>query len=131
MNNGLQQAELAADRIRGDLLRTLDELDRRRHDVVDWRSQLRSNWSILASAAAVAGAIVAARLLVGRLAEERRSKNLWRERIAALRRFWAHPDRVAPVRHSRPVEWGTDAVGILGNALAARLSRRVALRLVG
>jgi hypothetical protein len=131
MNDGLHQAEQTADRIRGELLRTLDELDHRRHEATDWRSQVRSNWPFLAAAAGVLGAIVAARLLLGRFAEERRARHLRRERRAALRRFWEHPERIAPVRHSRPIEWGVDAIGIFGNALAARMSRKLALRLVG
>jgi hypothetical protein len=128
---GLHQAEANADRIRSDLLRTLNELDRRRHEVTDWRTQLRSNWPFVAAAAGVAGAVVAARLLIERLTERRREKNLRRERIAALRRFWEHPERLAPVRHSGLVEWGVNALGIFGNAMASRVSRKVALRVVG
>jgi hypothetical protein len=128
---GLHQAEQEADRIRSELLRTLNELDRRRHEATDWQSQLRSNWGLLAAAAGVVGAIIAARLLLGRFSEKRRARNLRHERIAALRRFWEHPERLAPVRHSGPVEWGTSALGIFGNAVATRMSRKIAERVVG
>jgi hypothetical protein len=131
MNDGLHQAEQKADRIRGELLRSIDELDRRRHEALDWRIQLHRNWRVLAAAGGVMGALVAARLLLAKLAERRRVKHVRRERVEALRRFWAHPERVAPSRHSGPVEWGMNVMGIFGSAVATRLSRRAARQLVG
>lgn len=130
-DQGLHHAEQTADRIRGELLRTLDELDRRRHEAMDWRIQLQRNWPMLATAGGVMSALVGARLLIAKLAERRRVKHLRRERVEALRRFWDHPERLAPARHSGPVEWAMSLMGIFGSAVATRLSRRVALRLVG
>ncbi|HZA13801.1 MAG TPA: hypothetical protein VE618_04870 [Myxococcaceae bacterium] len=131
INDGLHQAEQKADRIRGELFRSLDELDRRRHEALDWRTQLHRNWRMLAGAAGVIGALVTARLLFGRVMERRRVNHLGHERREAIRRFWEHPERVAPTRHAGPVEWGMNALGIFGTAIASRLSRRVARQLVG
>jgi hypothetical protein len=131
INDGLQQAEQKADRIRGELWRSLDELDRRRHDALDWRTQLHRNWRMFAAAAGVIGALVTARLLAGWALERRRVRHIGHERREAIRRFWEHPERLAPTRHSGPVEWGMNALGIFCTAIASQLSRRVARQLVG
>jgi hypothetical protein len=131
INDGIHQAEEKADRIRGEFLRSLDELGHRRHEAVDWRVQVHRNWPVLAAAGGVLGALVAARLLVGRYAERRRVRNLRHERWHAARRFWDHPERVAPARHSGPIEWGMGAVGIFATAIVSQLSRKMARQLVG
>lgn len=131
INDGLHQAEQKADRIRGELLHSLDELGRRRYEATDWRTQLHRNWRVLAGAGGVLGAMVAARLLIGRFAERRRVKHLRHERWQAARRFWDHPERIAPARHSGPIEWGMNGFGIFATAIASQLSRRFARQLVG
>jgi hypothetical protein len=131
MTDGLHQAEQTADRIRSELLQTLEELDRRRHEAVDWRFQIRSNWPLVSAAAGVAAAMVAGRVLIARIAKERRTRHRWRRRMGALRRFWEDPDSLAPPRPSLPVEWGTNLVSIFGNEFAGRVSRKLAMRVVG
>ena len=131
IDDRLQHAEEKANRIRGDLLRSLDELGRRRYEATDWRVQLHRNWRLIAAGGGVLGALVSARLLVGWLSEKRRVKHLRHERWQAARRFWDHPERVAPARHSGPIEWGMNVFGIFATAIASQLSRRVARQLVG
>jgi hypothetical protein len=131
MTEGLQQAERAADRVRGEFLRTIDELDRRRHQATDLKRQLRGNWKLLAALGGVLGAMIAGKALLSRRAREHQVKALQRERGRSLLRAWQHPDRIAPARHSPAVELGSQAISILGTAIATQLARRLAQRVVG
>jgi len=101
--NGARHAlELRADVARDRLLETIGAIDRKRHEVLDWKLQLRQHaGQILVVSAAMLGGIafaVGAGIYRAKmLASHRRG-----ERVRALERFWEHPERMA-VRRARPV----------------------------
>ena len=127
----IEQAERTADRIREELFRTIDEIDRRREEAMDWRYQAKAAWPALAVAGGVIAVVVTARVLLGRRAREKRVEALNRERARTLRRAWSHPERVAPVRENLGVEFGTKLLMIAGTAIATQVARKAAKRIVG
>ncbi len=94
-SEALTQAEHQADRVRAELFKTLEELDRRRAALTDWRTQAKANRPALM----VAGGIVGALLLfkVGYALVERRRWGSHKKhlRYQALRRAWDRPQAVA------------------------------------
>jgi hypothetical protein len=123
-NGARHQMELRAEVARDRLLDTIDALDRKRHEVLDWRLQLRQHLTQLAlvSVAVVGGLAMAigtglyrARLL----ADHRR-----RERVRALSRFWRHPERVALDRHHSLRTIAMSGLLTLLTLAAARIARR-------
>jgi hypothetical protein len=94
-HNGKSRDELAreANQVRTKLLRTVEQLDRRRHEALDLRTQVQRHVRQLA---VVGGAILlgtcAAMVLVAHrmsTAPERRRRNRWR----LARSVWRHPER--------------------------------------
>jgi hypothetical protein len=94
-HNGKSRDELAreANQVRTKLLRTVEQLDRRRHEALDLRVQLQRHVRQLT---VVGGAILlgtcAAMVLVFQrvsTATERRRRNRWR----LAKRVWWHPER--------------------------------------
>jgi hypothetical protein len=94
-HDGKSRDELAreANEVRSKLLRTVEQLDRRRHDVFDVRLQLQRHLRQLAVfggvlVLATAGTVA---LVVHRLtsASQRRRRNRWR----LAKRLWRHPER--------------------------------------
>src|SRR5687767_9698783 len=91
----LHQADETADRIRGELLKTLDELDRRRQSAMDFRHQAERNWRVLAIAGGALTALLALRVGFGQWSKARAQRQLMHRRRESLLRAWNHPDRVA------------------------------------
>lgn len=87
--------EAEANVARARLARTLEALDRRRHDLVDVRLQLHAHARGVAIAAAlgVAGLSVAVAFAVRRA--RRLSESRPRARWALLRRMWRRPEQLA------------------------------------
>lgn len=130
MNEALEQAEHTADRIRGELLRTLDELDRRRHEAMDLRHQALVHWKLVAGLGVTVVGVVAGQIALTRWLEHRAELRRRARRREAFLRAWQHPERLAPVRHSASVEWGNKAVTILGTAVMTALARRLVQRVI-
>jgi hypothetical protein len=88
--------ERRASATRARLLGAIDALEKRGHDVIDPRVQLRKHPEMLpvvaASAALVAGVALGASLY----AAQSRRQHIAGERLHALARAWEHPERVAP-----------------------------------
>lgn len=128
----LEQTERTADRIRTDLLATLQELDRRRVRALDFRHQATQHLGALALGATVLILAVG----VGVLLRVRRRRALGaarKERWRAFLRAWQHPDRLASRAKDRPLpaELGRRAAVAFSAALVTRVARRAASRLVG
>ncbi len=130
--SGREQVERTADRIRDELLLTLEELERRRERALDVRYHALRHRDLLVGAAAAA--LVLAGTGVGLAAWRRyhREHILAKKRRRALRRAWAHPDRVASRAEQRPlaVELGRKLVLIFAAALASAVAKNSAAVLV-
>jgi hypothetical protein len=94
--NGDSRVELMrrADEVRFKLLRTVEQLDRRRHELFDLRRQLQRHSRQLAAAAGVlllltVGGVAIAGHRIATSAERRR-----RARWQLARELWRHPDRM-------------------------------------
>ena len=79
--------------LRRELDATLRELDRRRHELTDWRLQLRRHWRALLAAGLLAGGTVA--LIVYRKRVRERPLSKVRRMRRALARMIDNPDAVA------------------------------------
>jgi len=90
--------EKEADLARAKLLGTIGELDRRRHELLDLRLQLRRHAGDILSifGGLMIGASATATVLV--LRERRREQRLRKERVRAVARLWKHPERIAARR---------------------------------
>ena len=94
-HNGKSRDELAreANQVRTKLLRTVEQLDTRRHEALDLRVQLQRHVRQLAvvGGAIVLGTCAAMVLVLHRMSTstERRRRNRWR----LARRMWSHPER--------------------------------------
>jgi hypothetical protein len=126
MSEALSQAEQTADRVRAELLRTLEELERRREHLTDWRALFRANQPVLLAAGGVLAAAVLAR--VGYRLYERRRWGSHRNhlRLKAAERAWARPQDVA--RRERRSWAGTivlAALGAFATTVASATGRRV------
>ena len=95
MSTALEQTEKAADRIRGELMSTLQELDRRRHLAFDLRYQTTRHRTAIALVAVGALAIAGAGLTAALIRARQRRKSLLSERIRGLVRARENPDRIA------------------------------------
>jgi hypothetical protein len=95
-HNGKSRDELAreANQVRTKLLRTVEQLDRRRHEALDLRVQVQRHMRQLALFGGVIllGTCAAMVLVASRIssAVERRRRNRWR----LARGVWTHPERV-------------------------------------
>ena len=121
-----EQIEKAADRIRGEFLLTLRELERRRDEALDVRGQLsrhRRGVEIAGIALlAAAAAVVAGVILNRRRQRHHRGKRL----VEGISRAWRHPERIASRAKQRPVpaELGRKLAGTVLTTLAGQLVRR-------
>lgn len=127
-----KQVEQTADRIRDELLLTLEELDRRRERALSVRYQAEQHRDLLIGVGAIA--MVAAGLGVGYAIYRSRHQDekLRRQRREALRRAWEHPDSVAYAAKQRPlgVELGRKLVLIFATSLATRIAQNSVRTLV-
>jgi hypothetical protein len=119
-DHSLEQAAQSADRVREELLRTLEALDERRRQATDLQLQWQANRVYLLEAAlAVAAVVTGAKLL-----SVWRRRHLPQRRRRALERGWNHPERVA--RGRKPLVFrvgGALTLGFiqgLGSVLVAR-----------
>jgi hypothetical protein len=127
-----KQVEQTADRIRDELLLTLEELDRRRERAMSVRYQAGQHKDLLIGLGAVA--MVAVGLSVGYAIyrARHRDEQLRRQRRIALKRAWEHPESVAYAAKQRPlgVELGRKLVLIFATSLATRIAQNSARTLV-
>jgi len=130
--NTREQIERTADRIREELLVTLQELDRRRTEATDVGVQLRKHSTGLTvvglGLVAALGAAFAWTSYRARSLNRRRRER----RYQALRRAWRHPERVAVRSADRalPVELGKKLGLALGLAFGTQLAKRTAELLI-
>jgi hypothetical protein len=131
-----EKVEKTADRLRDELLLTLEELERRRERALDVKYQLRhvyeKNRELVHLAGGVALGLLGLGLGYSVWRTRHREELLWRHRRQALRRAWEHPDRVASSAEERPfpIELGSKLVIIFGTALATALARNAVQTLV-
>jgi len=129
MNTSREPEKLAQEirEIRRDMTDVVIELDRRRHEVLDWRLQLKNHAGLLLIAAAglllVAGGTVGASIFLGR----RRQRPLERARRfqRAFSRIIAHPELVAQPRPNIAKK----ALGAVVGAAAGSLAKTVVSRI--
>lgn len=130
--NDREQVERTADRIRDELLLTLEELERRRERVLDVRYQASRHQDLIVGAAIAAGVVTVIGLGVAVWRARHREQILARHRFKALQRAWQHPDRVASSAEERPlpVELGRKLIVIFASALATNIARNSVQSLV-
>ncbi|WP_437607962.1 hypothetical protein WMF20_44940 [Sorangium sp. So ce834] len=96
LNGQREEFERKADELRDRLLHTIQVIDRRRHALLDVKTQVRRHGAGVAAGglllAILGGAAVIALVRGARARDER----LRAERVRALVRSWRHPDWVAP-----------------------------------
>ncbi|WP_437936950.1 hypothetical protein [Sorangium sp. So ce341] len=96
LNGQREEFERKADELRDRLMHTIEAIDRRRHALLDVKTQVRRHGPGVAAGglllAILGGAAVIALVRGARARDERRRG----ERVRALVRSWQHPDWVAP-----------------------------------
>ena len=110
------------DRLRGELGRLVSELDRRRHEALDVREQMRRHPLVTVAVAAAAAAVLGGLVAFALRQRRRRHDPVHRAREVrgALARLLDHPDRVAAETTL------TDKIlGAAGVVAAGALARRV------
>ncbi len=131
-----EQVERTADRLRDELLLTLEELERRRERAFDLKFQARQLFERNQETILAAGGVALALVVVGAglswWNERRQARIVWERRGRALRRAWEHPDQVASASKKQPiaVELGRKLVFIFGSALASALAKNAVATLV-
>jgi hypothetical protein len=127
-----EQVERAADRIRDELLMTLEELDRRRERALDVRYQASQHRELLMSAAIAAAVLTGVGIGVAIWRVRHREQILVKKRRLAFRRAWRHPERIASSAKDRPlsVELGRKLILIFGSTLASAVARSAIQELV-
>lgn len=116
------------DRLRGDLANTVGELDRRRHDLLDVRGQLRRHPGpiVLAAAALLALAAGGIALAVTRRRHKQQLAARFERLREALGRMVAQPKRVATdpgVGHKIAAAAGGAAASLAAKKLVAKFFR--------
>lgn len=131
--DAIEHAEHTADRVRQELLQTLQELDRRRETALDLRYQAWRNRQLLAGIAGSMAAMIAAKALISYGVRKRQQRKLVEERRQGLLRAWYHPERLAavPRRKSRPVALTQKLLSLTGAAVTSLLLRQVLRRAIG
>lgn len=131
-----EQVEQAADRLRDELLLTIEELERRRERAMDVRYQLRhaleQNRDLLRQVGGVALGLLVVGVGYSWWRARHREELLWKHRARAVRRAWEHPDRVASHARASPlgVELGRKLVLIFVSTLASALAKNAVQSLV-
>lgn len=134
--NDREQVEKTADRLRDELLLTLEELDRRRERALDVRYQARlaleKNRDLLLKAGGIALAVVAVGAGFAWWRARHHEERVWEERSRALRRVWEHPERVASHAKELPIgaELGRKLVLIFASTLASAMAKSAVQTLV-
>jgi hypothetical protein len=96
--------EHEADVARARLIDTIERLDQKRHEVLDWRLQARRHSGELAAVAGAMTLTVGVPVGVAIYRAATRDARLREERLHALTRFWLHPERVA-VKRKHKLGW--------------------------
>ncbi|WP_224362483.1 hypothetical protein [Hyalangium versicolor] len=127
-----EQVERTADRIRDELMLTLEELDRRRHRALDVRFQALRHRDLLVGVAVTAAVLTGVTVGIAVWRARHRQEILARHRLKAMQRAWSHPDRVASSAEERPlpVELGRKLVMIFATALASNIAKNSVQALV-
>ena len=127
-----QQVERTADRIRDELLLTLEELDRRKDRALDMRFQVSRHRELIIGAAITAAVLTGVGVGVAMWRSRHRERILARHRMTALKRAWAHPDRLASSAEQRPlpIELGRKLIIIFATALATNIAKNSVQTLV-
>jgi hypothetical protein len=126
------QVERTADRIRDELLLTLEELERRKDRALNVRLQAASHLELILGAAIAAVVLTGAGVGVAWWRSRHRDTLLAKQRLKAVRRAWAHPNRVASSSSEQPlaVELGRKLILIFGTALATNIAKNSVQTLV-
>jgi hypothetical protein len=97
-NGARRELEHKADVTRARLLGTIEALDRRRRELLDFKLQLRRHAGdfLVAFGGLLIG--VGATTAVVFYREKQQERRLRRERIRAIVRLWKHPERIAAQR---------------------------------
>src|SRR6266542_937383 len=114
-----QDLEHEADVARARLLGTIDALDRRGQEMLDWKLQLRRHSGSVALTGGGIFAGIAVTTGIVLLRASHRDERLRKERWRAVTRLWQHPDRIARPR--------TTALGTATRGIVVALSALVAL----
>ena len=119
------QVEHTADRIRDELLLTLEELDRRRERALNMRYQVARHRYLLMMGGGAVLVLFGVGMGVSIWRARHRQELLARKRREAMRRAWRHPDRLASKAEQRPlsVELGRKLILIFGTALASQVAK--------
>lgn len=125
MNDAREQAERTADRVRAELISTLQELDRRRHRALDVRYQLEKHFSLVVAVAAGIGLLGAGTLVVAIARSRARRDTLMRDRVRGFMRVWDNPERIA---NAEGVANPASAARKLAMAVAVTLATQLAKR---
>lgn len=131
-----EQVERTADRLRDELMLTIEELDRRRELALDLKYQgrrlLARNRELLLTVGGVALGLVGVGLGVSWWNARRHREVVWERRSKAIKRAWNNPDRVASASKERPMalELGRKLFFIFATALATALARNSVQTLV-
>lgn len=124
-----EQVEQTADRLRAQLLLTLQELERRREQVRAWGPQLRRLVVEHRQELLVAGAgslvLAGVGVLVGRLRSRQRQRRIWERRRKALAFFWSRPEQVMQAEAPFLVQVGQRFVLSFASAAVSVLARRL------
>ncbi|HYV46381.1 MAG TPA: hypothetical protein VFA20_16040 [Myxococcaceae bacterium] len=132
MSDAREQANVAADRMRDDLLTTLKELDRRRLQATDWRYQVQAHQGTLIIAASAVAGVVALGVGLVMVRRHLTARRQVRRRWEALGRAWKHPERIATRADDAPgyQQLLRKALLAFGVALATRAGKRAAVSMV-
>lgn len=119
--------EQRANLLRERLARTLDELERRRHDLTSVSAQARRHPEAMVAFGAAVLFTVGGGIALGVLRARTRPERLRRERIAAIRRLWRQPERLAQREPGVLARIGRSILVAAGTAAGLWLLRRVAV----
>ena len=115
-----------ASRARDRLARTLDALDRRRHDIFNIKGQLHKHAVPLVLVSAGTALVLAGSGAVALYRTHHRRERLLSERVQALVRFWRYPERVARQgERSIPAEIGRRVLMGLSTTVLLEFGRQV------
>jgi len=124
------ELEVEVERRLSDLATIVDELDHRRHELLDWRVQLQAHARTLRKAAAVAAVLgVVAMAVTIRRNRQRRRLVARAERLTeALSRILEHPDRVARPEPSATQRALSGLLAGVAGLIVRKLAERAAAR---
>ncbi len=96
LNGQREEFERKADELRDRLLHTIEVIDRRRHALLDVKTQVRRHGAGVATGGLVLAILGGAAVIALVRGARARGERLRGERVRALVRSWRHPDWVAP-----------------------------------